>query len=273
MIHSYFSSLLLFISFPMAVLLFFRPKIQEENRSSSPSTMLKGKASRAQRTGSLMVLDSSSKVHPSSGAFQGWEESTSVNKVPGLGITNNQKPPSSASSPAHPMAQWVGQRRHKNSRTRRANIVSPVANSETPVPSQGFSTCESGRTSFGTSASLLTSSTDNKAPKINRAYEHVSSPFGFSESEESGAGENSLKEKRIVSGDGVLSAAHKVRLQTKKNKIQTNETGDIVRRQGQTGSTTYVTRPTVHLPREKSEPPQTPRPLQNIRSASDKNKR
>lgn len=34
--------------------------------------------------------------------------------------------PYPAGSSAHAMAQWVGQRPHKNSRTRRTNVVSPV---------------------------------------------------------------------------------------------------------------------------------------------------
>ncbi|XP_031261152.1 uncharacterized protein LOC116119352 isoform X3 [Pistacia vera] len=251
-----------------------KPNIREDNPGNCSSTMLKGKASRGPRTGSIMVLDSSSKVHSSSGAFQGWEQPISVNKVPVLGVTNNQKRPLSASS-SHAMAQWVGQRPHKNSRTRRANLVSPVSNNEVQLPSQSFSASDFGArtSSFGTSGSLLSSSIDNSTPKIKREFENVSSPFGLSESEESGAGDNKSKEKGIEGDDGALSVAHKVRsfaLPRGKNKILTNEIGDGVRKQGRSVSGSPLTRPSIHLMREKLENVPTTKPLQSMRPASDK---
>ncbi|TXG73620.1 hypothetical protein EZV62_002199 [Acer yangbiense] len=256
-----------------------KSSIQGDNPGSSTSTTLKGKASRAPRTSSIMVLDSSSKVHPPSGAFQGWEQPTGVNKVPVLGVTNNQRRPVSATSSSHPMAQWVGQRPHKNSRTRRSNLVSPVSNNEAQVPSQSFASSEfSARTSsLGTNGSLLASSIDNNTPKSKREFEfeNVSSPFGLSESEESGAGENKLKEKLIESGDGALSVAHKVgsfTLPTRKNKIPTNEIGDGVFRQGRSGNGSSLTRPSISPMREKLGNLPTTKPLQTIRPASDKNK-
>ncbi|KAK3221437.1 hypothetical protein Dsin_008462 [Dipteronia sinensis] len=48
--------------------------IQGDNPGSSTSITSKGKASKAPRTSSIMVLDSSFKVHPPFGAFQGWEQ-------------------------------------------------------------------------------------------------------------------------------------------------------------------------------------------------------
>lgn len=256
------------------VVLFIRPNIQEDNPGSGPSTMLKGKASRAPRTSSIMVLDSSSKVQQPSGAFQGWEQCTSGNKVPMLGVTNNQKRPISAASSSHAMAQWVGQRPHKISRTRRTNLVSPVTGSEAQIPSQGFTAPDlSARTSFGTNGSLLASTLDNNSPKVKREFENVSSPFGLSESEESGAGETKLKEKGIDSGGGVTHKIGSLILPMKKNKILTNEVGDGIRRHGRSGGSSSLTRPSIHLTREKLENIPATRPLQSLRPASDKNKR
>ncbi|KAK3225675.1 hypothetical protein Dsin_005537 [Dipteronia sinensis] len=56
------------------VTLFVMSSIQGDNPGSSTSITSRGKASKAPRNSSLMVLDSSSKVHPTSGAFQGWEQ-------------------------------------------------------------------------------------------------------------------------------------------------------------------------------------------------------
>ncbi|KAL5765499.1 hypothetical protein ACOSP7_016116 [Xanthoceras sorbifolium] len=254
-----------------------KSSIQGDNPGSGLSTTLKRKASRAPRTSSIMVLDSSSKVHPPSGAFQGWEQPTGVNKVPVLGVTNNQRRVVPATSSSHAMAQWVGQRPHKNSRTRRANLVSPVSNNDAQVPSQGFATSEfSARTSsFGTNGSLLASSIGNSTPKSEREFENVASPFGLSESEESGASENKLKEKLIDSGDGTLTLAHKVgsfTLPKRKNKIPTNEIGDGVRRQGKSVNGFSLTRPSIPLMREKLENLPTTKLLQTIRPASEKNK-
>ncbi|KAK3185142.1 hypothetical protein Dsin_032428 [Dipteronia sinensis] len=51
-----------------------KSSVQGDNPGSSTSITSKGKASKAPRTSSIMVLDSSSKVHPPFGAFHGWEQ-------------------------------------------------------------------------------------------------------------------------------------------------------------------------------------------------------
>ncbi|XP_022729015.1 uncharacterized protein LOC111284573 isoform X2 [Durio zibethinus] len=250
--------------------------LQDDNQANGPSTMLKGKVSRAPRTGSIMVLDSSSKVHLSSGALQGWDQ-PNLNKIQALGAGSNQKRSMSTGSSSHAMAQWGGQRPHKNSRTRRANLVSPISNAEAQVSSQGFATPDFGsRASTGTGGSLLGSGVDNATPKIKREPENVSSPFGLSESEESGAGDNKSKEKGIDNNEVSLPASQTAvafLLPTRKNKMSTNEIGDGVRRQGRTGSTAPpLTKPGVHPIREKLENLTTTKPIQNARSASDKHR-
>ncbi|KAE8691713.1 putative DNA binding protein [Hibiscus syriacus] len=248
---------------------------QEDNQASGSSTILKGKVSRAPRTGSIMVLDSSSKVHLSSGALQGSDQ-PNQNKIQALGIVNNKKCPMSTGSSSHAISQWGGQRPHKISRTRRANLVSPVANAEAQVSSQGFAIPNFGaRVSIGTGGSLLGSSVDNVSPNIKQELENVSSPFGLSESEESGAGDNKSKEKGIDTYEVTLPDSQKAGtflLPTRKKK-NTNEIGDGVRRQGRNGSSTPpLTKPCVHPIREKSDNLTTMKLIQSPRSASDKNR-
>ncbi|XP_016719984.2 uncharacterized protein [Gossypium hirsutum] len=248
--------------------------LQDDNQASGPSTMLKGKGSRAPRTGSIMVLDSSSKGHLLSGALQGWEQ-PNLNKTQPLGVGSNQKRLMSTGS-SHAMSQWGGQRPHKNSRTRRANLLTPTSNAEAQISNQGFATPDFGaRASIGTGGSVLGSNVDNVTPRIKREPENVSSPFGFSESEESGAGDNKSKEKGIDCSEVTLPASQKAGsflLPTRKNKMSTIEIGDGVRRQGRTGSSTpSLTKPGVPPMREKLENITT-KPIQSARSASDKNR-
>ncbi|KAK8514435.1 hypothetical protein V6N12_009141 [Hibiscus sabdariffa] len=248
--------------------------LQDDNQASSPSTMLKGKVSRAPRTGSIMVLDSSSKVHLSSGALQGWEQ-PNLNKVQPLGVGSNQKRLMSTGSSSQAMSHWGGQRPHKNSRTRRTNLASP-SNAEAQISNQVFTTPDFGsRASIGTGGSLLGSSVDNATPRIKREPENVSSPFGFSESEESGAGGNKSKEKGTDCSEVNLPTPHKAGsflLPTRKNKMFTNEIGDGVRRQGRSGgSAPCLTKPGIPPMREKLENATT-KPIPSARSASDKNR-
>ncbi|KAK8503526.1 hypothetical protein V6N13_094647 [Hibiscus sabdariffa] len=252
-----------------------KASLQEDNQASGSSTILKGKVSRALRTGSIMVLDSSSKVHLSSGALQGWDQ-PNPNKIQTLGVVNNKNRPMSTGSSSHAISQWGGQRPHKISRTRRANLVSPMANAEAQVSSQGFATPNFGaKVSVGTGGSLLGSSVDNVTPNIKRELENVSSPFGLSESEESGAGDNKSKEKGIDTCEVTLPACQKAGaffLPTRKNK-NTNEIGDGVRRQGRNGSSAPpLAKPGVHPVREKSDNLTTTKLIQSARSASDKNR-
>lgn len=248
--------------------LFLRATLQDDNQASGSSTMLKGKVSRAPRTGSIMVLDSSSKVNLSPGALQGLEQ-PNLNKVQAVGAGNNKKRQMSTGSSSHSMAQWGGQRPHKNSRTRRANLVSPVSNAEAQISSQCFATPDFGaRASTGTGGSLLGSIVDNVTPKIKREPENVSSPFGFSESEETGAGDNKSKEKGTNQKSGAFL------LPTRKNKMSANEIGDGVRKQGRSGnSAPPLTKQGVIPMREKLENLTTTKPIQSARSASDKNRR
>ncbi|KAK4255235.1 hypothetical protein QN277_008256 [Acacia crassicarpa] len=228
-----------------------RANTQEDCLASSPSTLIKNKVSRAPRTGSVTALDSSS-TQPSSGSF------------PGSG------------SSIHPMTKWAGQRPHKNSRSRRANVVSPVSrNIETQVSSEGCPTPDfSVRASaVGSSGSQMASSVDNSAKKYKRPSDDVSSPFGLSESEESGGGENRIKEKELNNSDFAPTAekVEALKLKMRKNKIPIDESGDCVQRQGRIGRNLSFVRPGLPSGREKTESPPIMKPLQNMGS-NDKSK-
>ncbi|XP_012079784.1 uncharacterized protein LOC105640155 isoform X2 [Jatropha curcas] len=251
-----------------------KPNVHEDNLASSPNTTIKAKVSRAPRTGSIMMLDSSLKIQSSSSSLQGVEQPTNSHKVSMPGVVNNHKRQISVGSSS--MAQWVGQRPHKNSRTRRANIVAPVSNHvEGQISPHGFPTNDfSPRTSFGTNGSLVANGIENNTPKFKRELESVPSPFGLSKSEESGAGENKPKDKGTDSGEVTLNAPQKVGsfLPARKNKLHTNDIGDGVRRQGRSGRGSSLTRPGFHTVREKVENLPTMKPLQSMKPASDRNK-
>ncbi|XP_028772507.1 uncharacterized protein LOC114729635 [Neltuma alba] len=228
-----------------------RANAQEDCLASSPNTLIKNKVSRAPRTGSVTALDSSS-TQPSSGSF------------PGSG------------SSIHPMTKWVGQRPHKNSRSRRANVVSPVSrNIETQVSAEGCPTPDfSVRTSaVGSSGSQMASSVDNSTKKYKRPSDDISSPFGLSESEESGGGENKIKEKGLNNSDFTPTAekAEALKLKMRKNKIPIDESGDCVQRQGRLGRNLSFVRPGLPSGREKTESLPIMKPLQNMGS-NDKSK-
>ncbi|CAI0398275.1 unnamed protein product [Linum tenue] len=254
-----------------------KPTFHEENLASSPSTLIKAKVSRAPRTGSIMQLDSSLKGHPSSTSLQGSDQASSSNKVPVPGMANNPKRQMSAGSSSHAMAQWVGQRPHKSSRTRRANIITPVSNNgEAQTSSPGFVPSDfSGRmSSIATNGSLVPSGLDNSTPKVKREVENVPSPFGFSESEESGAGESKVKDKGRDSCETTPTALLKPGsfvIPSKKNKLPTNEVGEGFRRQGRTGRSPSLTRPGVNSGREKLENQPTMKPIPIVKPP-DKNK-
>ena len=131
------------------------------------------------------------------------------------------------------MTQWVGQRPPKNSRSRRVKVVSPASrNLEVQVSSEGCLTSDFNvkPSSAGNNGFQLASSADNSTPKYKRPPDDISSAFGLSESEESGAGENKIK-KKVMNGSDFAMAVDKGGasvFQMKNNKISTDESGDTV---------------------------------------------
>ncbi|XP_042488723.1 uncharacterized protein LOC122068869 [Macadamia integrifolia] len=259
--------------------------IREDSQAGSPSPVTKGKASRAPRTGSTSgsgVATTSSPNFPRpTGVLDGLEQPPSLNKIQSLGGANNRKRPLPTGSSSPPMAQWVGQRPHKISRTRRANLVSPISNTdEAQISSEGFPVPDigGGLNSNEPNGSLLAMGASNNTQQFKMKLENVPSLARLSESEESGAGESKFKEKGMdnveLDGRGT-NAVRKVgtfSLPTKKNKLlMKEEIGCGLRRQGRSGRSSSLSRVSVPPIRENSEDTATAKPLRSTRPGSDKN--
>lgn len=249
--------------------------IREDNHIVNPSPVTKGKASRAPRSGPGTAASPSPNVPH---VAEGWETLSTVNKVPSMGGGNSRKramPSGSSSSP--PMAQWVGQRPQKISRTRRANLVSPVSNLEEMQISPEASSPSDFATrmnSSGTNGSLLLRGVSNGTQQLKSKRESVLSPDArFSENEETG---NKLKER--VAGiveveekavNAILNAGPSVFLTKKEKSYIKEESSDGVQRQGRTGRGSSLAG--ISPVREKLENTVTTKPLR--RPGSDKSGR
>ncbi|VVB16831.1 unnamed protein product [Arabis nemorensis] len=221
--------------------------LQDDSPTNSSTAILKAKVSRAPRTAAVMGVDSSSKVEPPSGVLQG--------------------------SSAHAMAQWGGQRLPKNSRTRRTNVVSPlIKHTESKISAQGFVTSDfSPRASPGTTGSL--SVVDTSPLKMKRELKNASSPYGLSESDDSGAGDNKTRERALASGDLFTTPkTGSLLIPLRKNKIQTSHKGGGAWKQGKSESVSSLTTPGFHPIMVKSENLPVEKPLHNVKIASDKNR-
>ncbi|XP_038710582.1 uncharacterized protein LOC120005165 isoform X2 [Tripterygium wilfordii] len=256
-----------------------KSSVLEDNHIISPGQVTKGKASRAPRTGPIIASCSSPNFPRVSGALDGCELPSSVNKVNPVGGANNRKRPAPTGSASPSMAQWVGQRPQKISRTRRANLVPPVTNQdELQLQSKGCSPCDNGSRvpTVGTNGLLLARAAVSGTQQIRVKLENLSSPARLSESEESGAGENREsrgKERGTVGGEVEENAldqnAGTSLLLPKKNKILSKEEiGDGVRRQGRSSRGSSITRANISPMRDKLE---SPKPPKSTRTGSDKN--
>ena len=220
-----------------------------------------------------------------SGALDGWEQPPSANKFQSVNGANNRKRPMPSGSSSPPMAQWVGQRPQKISRTRRSNLLSPVSNHDDVQGSEGSPSDLGGRIASPVAGgSFLSRNLSIGSHQVRVKQEVVSSPARLSESEESGAGENhdsQLKEKGSVcrepeermlapaAQNNVPNIFHSV-----KNKVLIKEeTGDSGRRQGRSGRGSSFSRVSVSPAREKLETPTLTKPLKIARLGSEKNGR
>ncbi|KAK4758209.1 hypothetical protein SAY87_019510 [Trapa incisa] len=241
---------------------------EDELNSASPSLLIRGKISRAPRTGPITVLDSSTTFEPSHGGSGDLGQPSNVNKIIAADVGTEK-----IHSASHPMTKWGGQRTHKKSRLRRAYLLSPVTNhSEIQSSPQGFSRTELGfRSPLISNEASLPASNVNKL-KSKKELEKVPSPADASESEESGAFHNGQKGKAVDGCGVVLTTSHDIRgssLPTK-HKIPNCETDEGVRKQGRSGRG-LLTRPVGQLAREKPDD-LILKPPQNVRPSTDRNK-
>ncbi|KAF5204852.1 spectrin beta chain, brain [Thalictrum thalictroides] len=254
-----------------------KPNVREDILVGSPSPVTKGKVSRAPRTGSG-VANSSPSFSRTPAALDGWEQPSCLNKAQSAGGTTNRKRAIPAGSSSPPMAQWVGQRQQKSSRTRRANLISPVSNhDEAQISSEGIPDFGARLITNEANGTLIPKGVSSNTQHLKMKFENVPSPARLSESEESGAGENKLKEKGMDHEETEERSVNPVQktgsvlLPMKKNRmLSKEEIGDGVRRQGRSGRGSSISRACPPHMREKLENPVTAKPLQSTKLGSDK---
>ncbi|CAM0885373.1 unnamed protein product [Alopecurus aequalis] len=247
----------------------------EDMQPGTLSPVTKGKACRAPRTSSLVGIHSSSTLLRSAGGIDEWEEAPSTNKASPLGSNTNRKRPMAASASPPPVA-WVGQRPQKMSRTRRANVVSPVSNFDDPL-SEGSPIDVAVRPALETPGLLLPrGATSNNSQAVSR-MDNVTSPACLSESEGSVATEYRSKEKVTNSGDfdeGTNSALVGTDLifSSKKSRIPLKEEleDSSIRRQGRSGRGTMHVKGSS-IPKEKLDNTETRKLVKSVRPVSEKN--
>jgi len=260
---------------------FFRYNVCDNNHTGGIHALSKGKASRPPRTGALMAGNSCS-VSRSSELHETEEQPLNVNKPHSVSGTVNRKRPLPVSSSSH-MAQWVGQRPQKITRTRRANVMSPVLNcDEVHTSLEGSSPSDVGTRMSSTISGLHTSNgaINSGIQPVKVKHENMSPPTRLSESEESGAGEYNLKVKRLESNEIDESAINRSyvtsssMLTSKNKKIPyKEEIGDDLRRQGRGGRGSSVLKSGILPMKEKLETSTLMKPIKNMKPASEKNGR
>ncbi|KNA22642.1 hypothetical protein SOVF_032520 isoform B [Spinacia oleracea] len=250
--------------------------MREDSHGFSPSSITKGKASRAHRTGPASVGNSSPSFSRMSGT-EDWEQPLNVNKVHSLAGVNNRKRPVPADSSV--MAHWVGQRRpQKISRNRRTNIVSPTSNhEEAQISSEGCTPSDfSTRITGAVNASYPVRNIMSSSQQLKAKLDNAPSPARLSEGEETSAVDNRLKDKEGSEFDDKSSNTHQhvspSGLFTKKSKLLTkDEIGDGVRRQGRSGRGSSLPKGSISPLREKLENSTVGKPVRSSRPGSEKN--
>ncbi|WOK97325.1 hypothetical protein Cni_G06033 [Canna indica] len=249
--------------------------IREEVQMGNQSSLLKGKASRAPRTGSSIVMNASSNFLRSSGSNDGWDQASCINKIQPSNGMNNRKGSVYSDSPSPPVTQWVGQRPQKISRTRRVNVVSPVSNlDEAQFSHEGFATPDVGvrMATTDTSGLLVSRGITNSTHQSKLKHDNVLSPSVLSESEESAA----VEKKGIDNfepDDGAQASVKATTsvLPTKKNKTPPKEEiGDGVRRQGRSGRGSVHPKACLPIPKEKLENVDSAKPVKNGKHGSER---
>ncbi|KAL1557763.1 hypothetical protein AAHA92_08306 [Salvia divinorum] len=244
---------------------------REENHTMSSSPIVKGKASRAPRSGSMAAANAPRVA----GTLESWEQGQVVTKNTSIGGPNNRKRPLPSGSSSPPITQWVGQRPPKMSRTRRTNLIPVSSNDEVQMQSEGSSPTDFGpRISIGgINSSVLTKSSASGSQNFKVRSENISSPARLSESEESGAGESRINDKGVGSRDQEERTANAgpSTIPIKKNKIVAKEDiSDGVRRQGRSGRVSSFSRASISPTREKLDTVVATKPFRNARSGSEK---
>jgi len=243
----------------------------DDMQNVSLNPLPKAKACRAPRTSSL-AMNSSSNFQRSTGGSDEWEETPYPNKASPLGGMTNRKRSTHSNASSPPIA-WVGQRPQKMSRTRRANVVSPVSNFDEAL-SEGSPLDTATRSAPIESGSVLLTKNTSTTKMDN-----ISSPAGLSESEGSAVNESKSKEKAMHSGEvgnEGANAAHNAMgliFSSNKNRIPLKEELEdgSIRRQGRSGRGAMHVKGCSPIPKEKLDTAETRKPTKGGRPGSEKN--
>ncbi|KAD7479894.1 hypothetical protein R6Q59_008727 [Mikania micrantha] len=224
---------------------------RDDNYIPSGNLVTKGKATRTSRNGAMVAASSTPSTPRLSGTPENWENVTGGSKIPSSAGAINRKRamPTGPSSPN--MAQWVGQRPQKMSRTRRSNLVSPVSNQEEkPLSSDSCSHSDVSvrLASDGTNGPII--------PKLLKPkLEPVQSPYRLSESEESVGGQNV----------GPLAIGMKAK------SVINEESGEGAKKQGRSGRGPLIARASSSANGDKLDNTPMVKPIRSNKPGSEKN--
>uniref|UniRef100_A0A803NCR0 Uncharacterized protein n=1 Tax=Chenopodium quinoa TaxID=63459 RepID=A0A803NCR0_CHEQI len=221
-----------------------RSNSKQGTSTGTPAALIKGKISRAPRTGSVMAVNSSSDVQASSEGCEGWEQPTSTNKVISLDLMQNNH---RAANSSYMLGQWVVK--------------------FSPVIAAKFS-------QNGSVGCLESVDSHNNNLKSKIKVESIASPGLISEGEDSKDLELRLEEKGTDCSDVVLTGKGKMRsfiFPTKRNKnVPIENVGDGMRRQGRTVRGLSLSSPGLSQPEPKLENVPTAKRIQSTRPGSEK---
>ncbi|GAB4836281.1 hypothetical protein Ancab_001196 [Ancistrocladus abbreviatus] len=255
-----------------------KSNVCEDNHLVITGSMTKEKVSRLLRTGPTVASPNFSRM---SRVPEEWERPLNMSKLHSIGAVHNHKcsMPIEASSP--PMAQCVGQRPQKISRTWRANIVSPTSNQdEVQVSPEGCTTADvSTKASSSMNGSLPVRNVANGAQNLKVKTENARCHARLSKREEIGGSEKRLKERVVGSAEverRVINGYQHVGtsgLPTRKNKLAAKEeSGDSVHRQVCSRRGVTLSRGSMPLSGGKLENSGATKPLCSARPGCDKSR-
>ncbi|KAL9225037.1 hypothetical protein vseg_001009 [Gypsophila vaccaria] len=254
--------------------------MREESHLFSPSSITKGKASRAHRRGPGSLGNSSPNFSRMSGTSEDCQQPPNVNKVHSLAGVNNRKRPLPTDSSSPPMAQWGGQRPQKISRNRRTNIVSPTSNpDEVQIPAEGCTASDfSARVPGAMNGLLPVRNIMSSSQQLKAKLESAKSPARLSESEENSGVENRLKDKVLCGGADIDDKGINDHQNaspgffTKKSKLLVkDEISDGARSKGRSGRGSSFPKGNISPSREKPDSPAVAKPARSSRPGSEKN--
>ncbi|KAE9618782.1 hypothetical protein Lalb_Chr02g0146301 [Lupinus albus] len=257
--------------------------VGDDNYTSSNYSLMKRKTSRAPRTGPLMPRNSSS-VLRSYETLDVSEQPSNVNKLHSVSGTINRKCPLPEGPSSSPMAQWVGQRPQKISRTRRMNVVSPLLSSdEVHMSLKGCSPSDvsTRMTSTTVSGSLISKDAVNSTQRGKVRHEIFPSQTRLLENEGLGAGENDrskFKEKRLGSNEVDERAKNNScnisssLLSTEKKKMSfKEEIGEDLHKQERNSRDSPVLKTGITLVNGKIDISTLTQPIRSMKPGSEKN--